>query len=94
MVNGGPRNTISESEVATQVDRAFKEWEKVSTLKFTKVTDESDIHVRFASGMHDDGYPFDGPGGTLAHGFYPHDNQGVWTQNAWSISLMVYLQKF
>jgi hypothetical protein len=74
---GGPRNQISETQVEQQVEKAFKEWEAVSTLTFTKTTDpNADILVKFRSGMHNDGYPFDGFGGTLAHGFYPHDNTG------------------
>ena len=77
MLEGGPTNQISESEVAEQIEKAFKEWERISTLKFIKSDDRhADILVRFRSGMHDDGYPFDGAGGTLAHGFYPHNNIG------------------
>lgn len=78
MIEGGPSNTISENEVHEQVEKAFKEWERISALKFRKSEDpNADILVRFRSGMHDDGYPFDGAGGTLAHGFYPHDNLGL-----------------
>ena len=77
MLEGGPTNKISKSEVAEQIEKAFKEWERISTLKFIKSDDRhADILVRFRSGMHDDGYPFDGAGGTLAHGFYPHNNIG------------------
>jgi hypothetical protein len=77
MIEGGPSNAISESEVEKQVEKAFKKWERISRLKFFNSTDpNSDILVRFQSGMHNDGFPFDGAGGSLAHGFYPHNNEG------------------
>ena len=78
MIEDGPSNKISTKEVNEQIEKAFKEWERVSTLKFKSSTNsDANILVKFRSGMHDDGYPFDGVGGTLAHGFYPHDNQGL-----------------
>ena len=90
MIQGGPSNTISESEVHEQVEKAFKEWERISTLKFSKSQDpNADILVRFRSGMHDDGYPFDGPGGTLAHGFYPHNNLGWYSIRVVFTTLLV-----
>ena len=33
--------------------------------------DEADIKIDFGGGDHGDKYPFSGPGGVLAHGFYP-----------------------
>ena len=65
------------SEVEIEMTKAFNEWQRVTNIKFIKVDDpQADILVRFSSGMHGDGYPFDGVGGTLAHGFYPHNNEG------------------
>lgn len=78
MLQGSPTRTISKTEVEQQIAKAFKAWEDVTNLIFTKSTDPSaDILVRFRTGMHYDGYPFDGEGGTLAHGFYPHNNEGL-----------------
>lgn len=78
MFQGGPRSSLSTSEVKQKLTEAFKEWERVADLKFISVDDpQADILVRFRSGSHNDGYPFDGIGGTLAHGFYPHNNEGL-----------------
>ena len=60
----------AESEIA----RAFSEWNKIVQVSFSPSTNPSGsktISVLFATGAHGDGYPFDGPGGVLAHTFYP-----------------------
>ena len=60
----------AESEIA----RAFSEWNKIVQVSFSPSTNPSGsktIAVLFATGAHGDGYPFDGPGGVLAHTFYP-----------------------
>jgi hypothetical protein len=57
-----------------EIVRAFTEWAKYAKLTFTPVDDKNasrTLAVLFASGDHGDGYPFDGPGGILAHTFYP-----------------------
>lgn len=57
--------------VYNEFKRAFSYWEQVSPLRFRRVTSNADINVAFYSGRHGDSDPFDGPGGTLAHSFFP-----------------------
>lgn len=61
----------------TQIVNAFNEWAKYAQLTFTQTSDstaDETIAVLFASGAHGDNYPFTGPGGVLAHTFYPPPN--------------------
>ncbi len=61
--------------VESEIERAYAEWSKVVQVTFTQTTDSTGpqtIAVLFASGAHGDGYPFTGPGGVLAHTFYPY----------------------
>ena len=60
------------------IDRAFAVWARHSPLKFKKVSiyDNPDIVLFFAEGFHNDNTPFDGPGGFLAHAFYPGSGIG------------------
>ena len=68
--------------------KMINKWAEVSTLNIREQTDPSvkdddvDILIRFVRGFHNDPYPFDGPGGTLAHAYYPHNNKG----KQWSVS--------
>lgn len=52
---------------------AFDVWSEYTDLKFTHDKSSTNVHieVRFESGEHGDGDPFDGRGGTLAHAFFP-----------------------
>ncbi|XP_004226042.3 matrix metalloproteinase-17-like [Ciona intestinalis] len=54
------------------VARALDVWSKNTPLVFTQQWQKDvDIMISFPRGYHNDGYPFDGPGHTLAHAFYP-----------------------
>lgn len=57
-----------------EIMRGLTEWSKYVQVDFTPALTPSAPHtvsLLFASGSHGDQYPFDGPGGVLAHTFYP-----------------------
>lgn len=65
---------ISKGEIVGDLRTAFKLWSDVSKIRFKEVhpsTPNIDITIGFHTGSHGDSYPFDGPGQTLAHAFYP-----------------------
>ena len=56
--------------------RAFSYWSQVSSLTFRPTeTSSPNLNILFAPKDHKDNYPFDGPGGVLAHAFYPEDGR-------------------
>lgn len=56
---------------------ALQKWSDVADIKFSRVSKgPADILVQFGPGYHHCPYRFDGPGGTLAHAYYPSDNEG------------------
>lgn len=66
--------SLDENATRSEIERAFREWERYSNLSFYPATDPDaprTITIRFVRGAHGDAYPFDGPGGMLAHTFYP-----------------------
>ena len=85
------RGSMTREEVVDTARRAFQLWAQPSRLEFVYAGDNSisvDIEIQFQSLEHGDGDPFDGPGGTLAHAFFPlfggdvHlDDSEVWTIN-------------
>ena len=86
---------LIEQDVRNTILNAFDLWSEVTPLTFSEIPISSnpDIVIRFVSGAHGDGAAFDGPGGVLAHAFYPPPNGGaiagdthfdddeVWTMN-------------
>eukprot|EP00092_Neocalanus_flemingeri_P034229 GFUD01037226.1.p1 GENE.GFUD01037226.1~~GFUD01037226.1.p1 ORF type:complete len:547 (+),score=135.67 GFUD01037226.1:230-1870(+) len=78
---------LSKSEVDQQMKSAFSLWEQATDLRFSK-RDSGSVHIeiRFEKYEHGDGDPFDGPGGTLAHAYFPQyggdvhvDDTEYWT---------------
>lgn len=64
--------------VDTLIAHALKAWSDVAPINFRRQQSDGsrgegggDIRVSFAKLLHNDGYPFDGEGGTLAHAFFP-----------------------
>ncbi|XP_038659283.1 matrix metalloproteinase-17 isoform X1 [Scyliorhinus canicula] len=54
---------------------ALKVWSDIAPLNFHEVAgNNADILIDFPRSNHKDHYPFDGPGGTVAHAFFPGDN--------------------
>lgn len=73
---------LSNSLVANILTHAFKAWSDAAPLSFRQLPSDSgvaaaggDIRVSFNRLLHEDGYPFDGQGGTLAHAFFPGRNE-------------------
>nr|UCR17088.1 matrix metalloproteinase-25 [Lateolabrax japonicus] len=69
---------LPDSLVDNILTYAFKAWSDAAPLNFRWLRVDSseaaaggDIRVSFSSLLHNDGYPFDGKGGTLAHAFFP-----------------------
>jgi peptidoglycan hydrolase-like protein with peptidoglycan-binding domain len=69
---------LTQAQIRSAISQAFGLWSAVTPLTFTEVPIGSnpDIVVRFVAGNHGDGNSFDGPGGILAHGYYPPPNGG------------------
>ncbi|XP_055957590.1 stromelysin-3 isoform X1 [Patella vulgata] len=65
---------LSATEVDLIIREAWKIWSDVIPLTFTQVgpsVSDADMDISFARGVHGDSDPFDGPGGVVAHAFYP-----------------------
>lgn len=56
-----------------EIERALREWTRYANLTVAAGSQGAPrtIDILFGRGVHGDAYPFAGPGGTLAHTFYP-----------------------
>ncbi len=71
---------VDSATVKAEVIRAMNEWSKVARVQFTPTQSaaaERTVSIKFAVGDHSDGNPFDGPGGILAHTFYPANPEPI-----------------
>ena len=65
---------LGTTAAQAEIERAMAEWSKVAAITWQPGTNPlgaATVNVLFATYAHGDGYPFDGPGGILAHTFYP-----------------------
>eukprot|EP00091_Calanus_sinicus_P001935 TRINITY_DN11960_c0_g1_i4.p1 TRINITY_DN11960_c0_g1~~TRINITY_DN11960_c0_g1_i4.p1 ORF type:complete len:512 (+),score=152.95 TRINITY_DN11960_c0_g1_i4:82-1617(+) len=63
---------LSKRDVDLETRKAFNMWQEVSGMRFSERTSGSvDIEILFARGAHGDGNAFNGPGGVLAHAYFP-----------------------
>ncbi len=74
---------LEAADTINIIDTAFKTWAKPTSLVFQRMKyGKADIMIQFADEFHklsDYTYcsmRFDGPGGNMAHAFYPFANLG------------------
>uniref|UniRef100_A0A8C5PU32 Matrix metallopeptidase 28 n=1 Tax=Leptobrachium leishanense TaxID=445787 RepID=A0A8C5PU32_9ANUR len=91
---------LSQHQVRQAVKAAFELWGNVSSMTFSESSSAAaDIRLAFFYGDHNDGATnaFDGPGGALAHAFFPRrgeahfDNAEHWSLNGRGRNLFVVL---
>ena len=87
---------ITQPQARAATSTALGYWSAVTPLTFTEapIANNPEIRIRFVAGDHGDGSPFAGPGGVLAHAFYPPPNGGDLAGDAhfdedemWSVNL-------
>ncbi|XP_036777748.2 matrix metalloproteinase-17 isoform X1 [Manis pentadactyla] len=72
-----PRDSpLGRDTVRALMHYALKVWSDITPLNFHEVAGSTaDIQIDFSKADHNDPYPFDGPGGTVAHAFFPGDHR-------------------
>jgi len=71
-INGTP--DIAGAKEELEVERALNEWSLYAAISWTESATAGlnrSMDILWGAGEHGDGYPFDGPGGVLAHTFFP-----------------------
>uniref|UniRef100_UPI003AAA3C76 stromelysin-3-like n=1 Tax=Centroberyx gerrardi TaxID=166262 RepID=UPI003AAA3C76 len=67
---------MSKDKVRRVLQEALSVWSEVTPLRFREVTTgKADIIIDFNRYWHGDNLPFDGPGGILAHAFFPRTHR-------------------
>ncbi|XP_058646186.1 matrix metalloproteinase-18 [Onychostoma macrolepis] len=89
---------LTAAQVRTAFRQAWKLWAQAVPLKFRRQRrSDADIVISFNNKDHEDGSPFDGEGGILAHAFFPgpgiggdvhFDDEEAWTTNAKGCNLL------
>jgi peptidoglycan hydrolase-like protein with peptidoglycan-binding domain len=88
---------LTEAQTRGAIQAALRLWSQATPLTFTETASaNADMIIRFVAGDHGDGFPFDGPNGVLAHGFFPPPNGGAIAGDlhfdeaeTWSVSIPV-----
>ncbi|KAL0285515.1 UNVERIFIED_CONTAM: Metalloendoproteinase 1 [Sesamum angustifolium] len=71
------------------VVRAFAKWDSATHFTFSRAQNNQkpNMVIGFHRRDHRDGYPFDGPGGTIAHAFAPEDGRFHYdSEETWSVA--------
>ncbi|XP_039623146.1 matrix metalloproteinase-17-like [Polypterus senegalus] len=76
-----PPTLLSRETVRALLFYALRVWSDPTRLDFHEVGDMGDVELQvdFVRGSHGDGFPFDGPGGAVAHAFFPSDPERAGT---------------
>ncbi len=79
-MNHPTNSRITPAQIKKEIRRAYDEWSRYTPLNFIE-SDSDDADMRFMFGAKRHGTLrqdplFDGPGGTLAHGFTPNSGWG------------------